>query len=105
VIALEERDARLEMHVDGRSQARVGLWINRRGWPSDGVKTARRWSVLASRASRSPANVVLGPCLGAPDSLSEALGAWDDAHWIDPGATATWSMTWRGSLVEPPDGA
>jgi hypothetical protein len=105
VIALEEGDVRLEMHVDGRLLTRAGVWINRRGWPPAGAKSGRRWSLLGLGGSRTPANVMLGPCLGAPDSLSEALGAWDDAHWIEPGLTTRWSMTWRGSLIEPSDGA
>lgn len=94
VLALEEGDARLEMHMHGREIPHVGVWINRRGW-----------TPFASRPSRIPfirrkpkpySNLVLGPCAGAPDSLADALGAWNAAQWIEPGATLRWSMVWRG---------
>jgi hypothetical protein len=105
VIALEEEDVRLEMHVNGASVPRAALWIDRRGWsPSTPTK---RWSAALRplRNARSHANLMFGPCLGAPDTLSEALGAWDDAHWVEPGSTTRWSMTWRGVRIEPPAGA
>jgi hypothetical protein len=102
MIAIEEQDVRLEMHVNGTSVPRASLWIDRRGWSS--APPAKRWSVplRALKSSRSRANLVFGPCVGAPDTLSEALGAWDDAHWVEPGATVRWSMTWRGVRIEPP---
>jgi hypothetical protein len=104
VIALEEDRVRLEMHVSGNSLRHVGLRIDRRGWSP---AAARRWSVplLPLKTARPHANVVFGPCVGAPDSLSDALGAWDDARWIEAGATERWSMVWRGVRIEPPSGA
>jgi hypothetical protein len=100
VIALEEERVRLEMHVNGNSLRHVGLRIDRRGWSPAATK---RWSVplLPLKAARPHANVVFGPCLGTPDTLSEALGAWDDAHWVEAGATTRWSMVWRGTRIEP----
>jgi hypothetical protein len=91
--------------VNGVSVPRAALWIDRRGWsPSTPTK---RWSAALRplRNARSHANLMFGPCLGAPDTLSEALGAWDDAHWVEPGSTTRWSMTWRGVRIEPPAGA
>jgi hypothetical protein len=61
--------------------------------------------LLPLKAARPHANVVFGPCLGTPDSLSEALGAWDDAHWVEAGATTRWSMVWRGARIEAREGA
>jgi galactose mutarotase-like enzyme len=104
VIAVEEEHVRLEMHVNGNSLRQAGLRIDRRGWSAH---AAKRWSVplLPLKPARPHANLVFGPCLGAPDSLSDALGAWDDAHWVEPGATTRWSMVWRGVPIEPRDGA
>ena len=89
VVALEERDARLEMHLHGRQVPQVGLWINRRGWPAVEQSFLRRRAVPHS-------TIAIEPCLGAPDSLSEALGAWDAAQWVEAGSVARWAMMWRG---------
>ena len=105
VIALEEQGVRLEMRLEGGVRPCAGLWIDRGGGRTQRPEGPSRWNVLAPRSRRARSTIVLGPCLGAPDNLSEALGAWDDAHWIEPGATATWTMTWRGTLAEPLDGA
>lgn len=97
LIALEEDGVRLEMRIHGREIPRVGVWINRRGWtPFRG----RRSRVPFLRRKPTPySNVALQPCIGAPDALSDALGEWDAAHWLEPGATARWSMTWRARRV------
>ena len=60
----------------------LGLWINRRGAPRP-------------RGVRPFANLGLGPCVGAPDSLAAALGDWDATHWLDVGASRAWELTWR----------
>lgn len=100
VIALEEGVVRLEMRLSGAATPRAGVRINRRGLSRSGP---RRWSVpiVGAKPGRPAATLVLGPCLGAPDSLSDALGAWDDAHWLEAGATSRWAMIWRGVPVEP----
>ena len=102
VIALEEKSVRLEMRVNGDSVPRVGLWIDRR---APAPVAAKRWgrALLTTKAVTSQ-TVVLGPCLGAPDNLSEALGAWDDACWVDAGATTRWAMQWQGLRVQPAAG-
>jgi hypothetical protein len=95
VVALEEAGARLEMHLHGRQVPRVGLWINRRGWRPFMPSRSALPPFLRKKAAPCSA-LALAPCLGAPDTLSDALGAWDAAHWLEPGATARWSMWWRG---------
>ncbi len=92
VVALEEGAARLEIRVHGREIPHVGVWINRGGWN----KFAKRRTFLGWRRSARCLNVAIEACLGVPDSLSEALGAWEGAHWLQPGTTARWSMSWRG---------
>jgi galactose mutarotase-like enzyme len=93
-IVVEEGSARLEMHVHGREIPAVGVSINRAGGGGAGVRRGR-WPF--ARRVRTASTVAIEPCLGAPESLRAALGKWDGAHWLEPGGTARWSMTWRGS--------
>jgi hypothetical protein len=37
----------------------------------------------------------VGPAVGAPDQLSEAVGSWGAARWIEPGETVTWDVRIR----------
>ena len=99
VVGLEERGARLEMHVHGRQVPQIGVMINRRG---RAPLTTPHAAVPKFLRKRSPphSNLAIQPCLGAPDSLSDALGAWDAAQWLEAGATARWSRWWRGVRME-----
>lgn len=97
VIALVEDGVRLEMRVHGREIPRVGVWINRRGLVRRASGASR--SLFRRRQATPFSNLALAPCIGAPDTLTDALGAWDAAHWLEPGGTARWSMTWRASRV------
>jgi len=93
LIAVEERDSRLEMLLHGREIPTVGISINR--WSAD--RSGARGGIWPfGRKKRRMCTVSIEPCLGAPERLSDALGKWDDAHWLEPGATARWSMMWRG---------
>jgi hypothetical protein len=79
--AVEEEGARLEVSFDPREVPNVGLWINRRGWtPFEG--------------GTPYLNFALEPCIGAPDTLSEALGGWQGAHWLGGGETREWTLRW-----------
>jgi hypothetical protein len=98
MIALEEGGARLEMHVDGTKISRVGIWINQGGWTPFEKTSSLVPSFLRRRHAYS--NLSVQPCIGAPDSLTDALGAWDSADWVEPRGSATWSMKWRGTRVE-----
>ena len=79
-VAIEEGDLRLE--IESSQVPNLGLWINRSG---------------LSPNKRIPAyrNLALQPCIGAPDSLSDALGEWKGAHWLAPGEGREWRLTWR----------
>ena len=92
VIGLAEGESVLEMVVDGRELPFVGVWINRGAWTP--FETRRSW-LPWKRAMPGYSNVGLGPCRGAPDALTEAVGSWDSAAWLDSGAAARWSVTWR----------
>ena len=88
-IALEGRAAiregleQLEVTFDAEEVPHVGLWINRNGW-------------TPLKRSDAYCNIALAPCVGAPDTLTDALGDWKGAFWIEPGATKEWRLTWRG---------
>ena len=82
---------RLEVTFDTAQVPNFGLWINRGGWTP--VKRRKPYS-----------NLTFAPCIGAPDTLEEALGAWKGAHWIEPGAAYLWSLRWRAASVPRPDG-
>jgi galactose mutarotase-like enzyme len=80
--AVEEGSHRLEVRFDAAEVPNFGLWINRHGWtPFKGKKPYL--------------NMGFEPCIGAPDTLSEALGTWKGAHWLAPGETRRWTLVWR----------
>jgi hypothetical protein len=95
-IVIEEGPARLEMHVHGREIPSVGVSINRR---TVAASAARGGFWRFGKRARGGCTVAIEPCLGAPESLRAALGSWDDAHWLEPGGTARWGMTWRGGAA------
>ena len=82
-LAVEEDDARLEVELDPGEVTHFGLWLNNRGW--------------TPFAGGDPyCNFAFEPCIGAPDTLDDALGAWGAAAWLEPGETRRWALTWRG---------
>ena len=85
VVGIEQGAARLEAVFDATEIPNCALWINRRAWSP-------------SRKIKPYANVSLAPCIGAPDSLTNALlQPWDSAHWLAPGAERRWTLTWRSA--------
>jgi galactose mutarotase-like enzyme len=90
--AVEADGARLEVSFDAERVGHVVLAVNKPGWSAFGKR-------------RSARTVALAPAIGSPDSLSEALGAWRDAAWLEPGETREWHLTWRASVVEQPAAA
>jgi galactose mutarotase-like enzyme len=84
VVAVEDGAARLEVTFDSAEVPTVGVWINRRGWSP-------------SRKIKPYLNLGFEPCIGSPDSLATALGPWDGAQWLQPGATRSWTLTWRSA--------
>jgi hypothetical protein len=92
-IIVREGNAQLEMRVHGRELSHAGIWINR------GVlaPTERKRPLLRLRKARTYSTLTIGPCLGAPESLADALGDWETARWIEPGGKARWAMNWRAS--------
>jgi hypothetical protein len=81
--AIREGLDQLEVTFDTRQVPNLGLWINRSYW-------------TPLKRGDAYCNISLAPCLGAPDTLTEALGDWKGAHWIEPGGISEWRLTWRG---------
>jgi galactose mutarotase-like enzyme len=82
LIALEEGRHRLLVEYDAAEVPDFGLWINRRGW--------------TPFAGGTPyCNLAFEPCIGAPDSLADALGEWRGAAWLGGGETREWTLVWR----------
>ncbi len=85
-VALIEEDARLDMSFDAALAPFVAIWVNRKGWS-------------ASSKRKPPVHLSIGPSSGAPDSLTEALGTWKSASWLEPGETKEWTVAWSSTSV------
>lgn len=69
---------RLELIVSPAEVPQVGVWLNCGGWAAPGL--------------RPYYNVALEPCIGAPDRLADAVGAWGTAPVLEPGGERRWSV-------------
>jgi hypothetical protein len=87
--AIVEGDVRLEVTFNVADVPNFGLWINRGGWTP--LKRGKPYS-----------NLAFEPCIGAPDTLEDALGAWKQAHWLEGSKPRRWQLRWRAAPVELP---
>jgi galactose mutarotase-like enzyme len=92
-----EGNEQLTASVQAEDVPHLGLWINHGGW-----NPLPRTSWLPWRKPAPYLNLGFEPAIGAPGTLSDALGAWEGAHWIEAGATRRWTVTWSGGDVPPP---
>ncbi len=86
----------LTARCDAAEVPQLALWINNGGW-----NPLPRTSLLPWRKPAPYYNLGFEPAIGAPDTLSDALGAWEGAHWIEPGQTRRWTVTWSGGDAPP----
>ncbi len=91
VLRVSEGDAQIAAVVKTADVPQLGLWLNAGGW-----NPLPRTSWLPWRKPAPYFNLGFAPAIGAPGALSDALGAWNGAHWIEPGTTRTWTVTWTG---------
>ncbi|MGI8496769.1 MAG: hypothetical protein ACR2OG_04190 [Gemmatimonadaceae bacterium] len=84
--ALEQAGSRLSVSFDVGEVPNFGLWINRRGWSP-------------FRRGKRYLNLAFEPCIGAPDTLSDALGDWGSAHWLASGETRSWTLSWSAGPI------
>jgi hypothetical protein len=81
-VAVAQGGARLVFELEPADVPSLGLWLNHGGWtPFDGGVPYM--------------NLAFEPCIGAPDPLDAALGAWRGAHWLPPRETRRWGLTLR----------
>jgi galactose mutarotase-like enzyme len=76
----------LEVSFNVEEVPQLGLWLNKGGWSP-------------FRRERAAPHLALEPAIGAPDALSDALGDWKRAQWLEPAEVRTWSVTWRARRV------
>jgi galactose mutarotase-like enzyme len=72
------RGERLELSVNGSEVPQVGMWINAGGWAPSGIAPYY--------------NLALEPCIGAPDSLADAVEEWGTAQTLEPGGERSWGV-------------
>jgi galactose mutarotase-like enzyme len=87
-LGVEQGGARLEVSLAPREVTHLGLWLNHGGWTP--VAGGARYM-----------NLGFEPCIGAPDALDAALGAWQGAAWLRAGATRRWTLEWRARPARP----
>jgi hypothetical protein len=75
------QDERLEITVDQGQVPQVRAWINSAG--------------LAPAGRRPGYTLALGPCIGAPDRLEDAVLGWGTAQILAPGEDRTWDVEVR----------
>ena len=85
---LREGDLELEVTFDTKEVGQFGLWLNKHGW-------------TPFKKERPYCNLAFEPSVGAPDSLTDALGDWKRAQWLEAGQVRSWSITWRARRVPP----
>ena len=81
------RGERLEFRAAPEEVPQTGIWINAGGWAPGGGEPYY--------------NLALEPCIGAPDRLDRAAGAWGLAHTLREGEERSWNLEVR--LSEPED--
>ena len=79
----------LDVRSDPGAVTHARIWINN-GVDAPGSPPRRWWQ----RRTAVP-SLAVGPAVGAPDLLSEAVGAWGAARWVEPGETLSWSISIR----------
>jgi hypothetical protein len=78
---------RLHFEFDATRIPHFEVTVDRRGWAPFG-------------AGSNTSSVVIAPRMGVPDSLSEALGAWNGAQWVAAGETREWEVVFRGERLK-----
>ena len=79
--ALEAPDGRFEFVFDPQQVPQVGLWVNAGGWSGAGGEPYY--------------NLALEPCIGAQDSLEEAVERYHHAGILPAGETREWWLEVR----------
>jgi galactose mutarotase-like enzyme len=81
-VSITEGAHRLMLEFDATQIPHFEVSVERRGWAPFG--------------GGSGSSFVIAPRIGVPNSLSEALGAWNGAQWLSPGESRVWEVVYRG---------
>ena len=84
--SVTEGPSRLHVEFDATRIPHFEISVERRGWAPFG-------------AGSNASSLTIAPRIGVPDSLSEALGAWNGAQWVAPGETREWEVVYRGERL------
>ena len=84
--SVTEGASRLHVEFDATRIPHFEISVDRRGWAPFG-------------AGSNASSLTIAPRIGVPDSLSEALGAWNGAQWVAPGETKEWEVVYRGERL------
>jgi hypothetical protein len=88
-IVLHDGDDALEISGNPGVVTHARVWINHDS--DDRGAPPRRWW-----RRRSPRHAItVAPAVGAPALLSEAVGEWRAARWVEPGETIRWDVRFR----------
>jgi galactose mutarotase-like enzyme len=85
--SVTEGPHRLHVEFDTSRIPHFEVSVDRRGWAPFG-------------AGSNTSSLAIAPRMGVPDSLSEALGAWNGAQWVAPGETREWEVAYRGERLK-----
>jgi hypothetical protein len=95
---LELSQGRFRLHGAGAAldvEGESGVVTHAHVWANNDAmlpgSAARRWW----RRHTPQRELAVGPAVGAPGVLSDAVGAWDAAHWAEPGDTVRWTVRFR----------
>jgi hypothetical protein len=85
---LRSNSAAMEVVGDPGLVSHAHVWTNN---DTDiGRTSPRRWWRFAPEQS-----IAVGPSVGAPALLSDAVGSWNTARWIESGETMQWEIHCR----------
>jgi hypothetical protein len=87
--SLRHESATLEIAGNAGVVTHAHVWTNNDA--DIGRTTPRRWW----RPFAAEQALAAGPAVGAPGVLSDAVGAWNSARWIEPGETLQWEIHCR----------
>jgi hypothetical protein len=91
---LRSESAALEVAGDPGLVSHAHIWTNN---DTDIGRTApRRWWRFAPEHT-----LTVGPSVGAPGVLSDAVGSWNTARWIESGETMQWEIHCRPVAPSP----
>jgi hypothetical protein len=83
--SVTEGPHRLHIEFDAAQISNFEVTVERRGWAPFG--------------GSGGSSLIIAPRIGVPNSLSEALGAWNGAQWVAPGESREWEVVYRGERL------